>query len=614
MKRNLSFLLSLFLLFSCAKNVTEKTFVVTWLNYDQSVLEIDQDVKEGTLPSYDGDVPTKESDDVYDYSFLGWDKTIEAVKEDITYTATYSSLERKGSISLSHESGFYDEPFFLTMNTSKGFDIYYTFDNSDPDESSTKYVSPIKIEDVSSQPNNYSIKENISSLDVYYPSSLVDKCTLLKVVAINRLTHKKSDIYQYNYFVGYQNKVGYSSLPIITMNINDDDLFDYDKGIYVTGRIYDESPHEGYPETYNANYHQKGRSWERLSNFKYFDENKNFEFEQSIGVRIHGGWSRAFNQKSFNLYARKEYDGNSTFKKAFFHDIHAHSLMLRSGGYRDTSITKLRDSLNMDLSQGETFDSQRSTPVILFLNGEYWGIYQLQERYSDNYVMEHHLDVDKKNILIIKNDEVDEGSSEDFHYYEELQSFFQNNSFSLDEAYEEVSNYIDIDEFASYMSTELYVGNIDWPGNNVRLWKDVSKSTSKWHLMMYDTDDSSVIHSKCHVDVDPFLASSHWKSGPLESSCILGLMLSKLIENESFRNLFKEVFSRIGSNNFSPTRVNEFLNSKQALLRTPMVRSYQRFVNSSYTEDYFDSQVEVIRNFFTNRYNYAMTYLNNHIA
>ena len=455
------------------------------------------------------------------------------------------------------------------------------------------------------------IKPNISSLDVYYPTEVVDKCSLLKAVAINKVTHQKSDIYQYNYFVGYQNKVGYSHLPIITMNLNDDDLFDYDQGIYVTGRIYDESVHEGYPETYDANYHQKGKSWERVSNFKYFGSNRSLEFEQSIGVRIHGGWSRAFNQKSFNLYARKEYDGNSTFKKAFFNDIHAHSLMLRSGGYRDTSLTKIRDSLNMDLSQDELFDIQRSTPVILFLNGEYWGIYNLQERYSDNYVEEHHEDVKKKNVLIIKNDEIDEGKEEDFHHYEELVSFFENNSFISDEAYSSVSNYIDVNEFASYMSTELYVGNIDWPGNNVRLWKDVSKSTSKWHFMMYDTDDSSAIHSKCLVDVDPFLASSHWKSGPLESTCILGLMLSKLIENESFKTLFKQTFMRIGSQNFSSERVQAYLNAKKALLRTPMVRSYQRFVNNTYDEDYFDSKVEIISNFFTNRYEYAITYLNN---
>ena len=604
--------ISLLVLGGC-KNVEPKTFTVTWLNDDGSILDVDKNVLEGSIPTYDGDAPTKDSDDVYDYTFSSWDKELKEIKEDTIFHATYNQVKREGFISVSHESGFYNEPFNLTMSAPKGFDIYYTFDNSDPNESSTKYISPIEVRDVSNNENIYSVKQNISSLDVYYPSSLVDKCNLIKAVAINRQTHEKSKIYQYNYFVGYNYKSGYENLPVITMNVNDDDLFDYEKGIYVTGKIYDESPHEGYPETYNANYHQKGKSWERLSNFKYFDETKNLEFEQEIGIRIHGGWSRAFNQKSFNLYARKDYDGNSTFKKAFFNNIKAHSLMLRSGGYRDTDLTKIRDSLNMDMSSGELFDIQRSKPVILFLNGEYWGIYNLQERYSDNYVHEHHPEIEKKNVLIIKNDEIDEGNEEDFHYYEELVNFFQNNSFIDSESYALVYNYIDVNEFAQYMSTQLYVGNIDWPGNNVRLYKDI-RNNSVWHFMMYDSDDSSAIHNKCLVNVDPFLSSSHWKSGPLENTCILGLMLSKLIENESFKTLFRSTFTRIGSENFTYSKVIQYLEAKKTLLRTPMANSYQRFVNASYDENYFDSKVKIISDFFKDRYEYAIAYLNEHIS
>lgn len=602
------------LLFSSCSPV-ENFYTVSWLNYDLSVLKVDNKVKEGELPNYDGETPTKPSDDAYDYVFDGWDKEITPITEDVEYIATYQQIIRKGSVTASQESGFYDEPFYLELEAPRGFDIYYTLDNSVPSENATLYREPIYIEDVSYKPNYYSMKQGISSLDVYYPQEVIDKCQTVKAIAINKTSQEQSKIYTYNYFVDYQNKSGYSTLPIITMNVNEEDLYDYEKGIYVTGKIYDESPHEGYPETYPANYHQKGKEWERVANFKYFNESRELELEQEIGIRIHGGWSRAFNQKSFNLYARKDYDGNSTFQKAFFSNINAHSLMLRSGGYRDTDLTKIRDSLDQNLSIGESFSIQQSFPVIVFLNGEYWGIYNLQERYSDNYVHEHYPDIKKSDVLIIKNDEIDEGNVSDYHLYEEFIEFFKTHSFVGNTDYLTAKNYIDVEEFAQYMSTQLYIGNIDWPGNNVRVFKDVSKQDSKWHFMMYDTDDSSnILPYKCNADIDPFLKSSHWKSGPLEETCLLGLILSKLIENQEFRTLFRETFIRIGSQNFSPEIVNTYLEEMKAKLATPMVNNYKRFVNNDYSEQYFLDKVEVIKTFFENRYDYAIEFLNQHIS
>lgn len=516
-------------------------------------------------------------------------------------------------LSFSNESGFYDEEFSLTIEGPEEFNIYYTTDNSDPDESSFLYSEPIEIKDVSNNPNFYSIKEGISSLDVYYPSELVDKCQVIKVRGINPRNCAKTPIYHLNYFINYQNKDGYENMPVVSLNINDDDLFDYEKGIYVTGKIYDESEHTGYPETYPANYHQKGKEWERNANFKYFNSSKVLDLEQDIGVRIHGGWSRAFNQKSFNLYARKEYSGSSTFGYKFFNNINAHSLMLRSGGYRDTFATKIRDSLNQDFSVNESFDVQRGFPTIVFLNGEYWGIYNLQERFSDNYVKEYH-DVNKDDVLIIKNDAIDEGSEDKYYLYEELIDFFENSDFTIDEQYEIAKTYIDVQEFASYMSTQLYVNNIDWPGNNVRVWKDTSLEDSKWHFMMYDTDDSmNMLTYKCGPDNDPFIKNTHWKSGPLESDCLLGLMLSKLIDNTSFKTLFKDTFKRIGSDNFSPLKIEDYINEKTELLRTPMVNNYKRFVNNSYNEINFDNYVSLIQSFFNIRYEYAVQFLNEHI-
>lgn len=601
-------------------NTVTETFSVTWKNYDGSILEVDEQVIKGTIPTYDGNLPVKPSTNDYEYTFIGWSPNIIEVSNNAIYTAMFEESKIDLNILASHESGFYTTEFNLELESTKNATIYYTLDSSTPTKNSLKYNGPIQIKDFSSNPNVYSIKDNISSIDVFIPTQLVDKCVVLKAIAVDN-NGEVSDMMCKTYFVGFDKKIGYDNLPIISLSLDPSDLYDYEKGIYVTGKMYDEKEHVGYPEQYPANYQESGKEWERVAFMTYFNQNKEFDFSQNLGVRIHGGWSRAFNQKSFNFYARKEYSGSKKFEKSFFDTEEMHTFMLRSGGYRDTFVTKTRDSLNHDMSANESFSVQNSYPCILFLNGEYWGIYNLQERLTEHYVQEHY-GPDKDNVVIIKNDEVDEGEEEDISLYEDLFNFFKENTFESDEMYNKADELVDLKQFAEYMSTELYVNNIDWPGNNVRLWRvretsDKAYEDGKWRFMLYDTDDScNMVPSKCSYDSDPFINSTHWKYGPLDQRCILGLMLSKLICNEEFKTMFKQTFIRIGSENFKPEKVNSYLEEKEKLLKTPMVKFYQRFVSediNKYNEAYFSNQINNIKVFYENRYEYAIKYLNQHI-
>ena len=596
------------------------TCTVSWRNYDGKII-YEEKVKKGQLPKYSKEEPKRDSDKIADYTFSGWLPEVKTVDGDINYIAKYDVSMKEFGLVASQESGFYDEGFELNLHSTANTTIYYTLDSTTPTINSNVYDGSIKITDNSNTPNKYSNIDNISSLDIYLPTDLVDKCVTVKAIAVDSESNV-SDVICKSYFIGYNEKLGYDNMTIISMVCDPAFLFDYEEGIYVTGKLYDEGEKIGYPEEYPANYQEKGREWEKEASFTYFDNDNSFSFSQNIGIRIHGGWSRAFNQKSFNLYARSEYSGSNSFEKPFFDTVTLKTCMLRSGGYRDTFKTKVRDGMNQDLSKIELFSTQDSIPVILFLNGEYWGIYYLQERFTDSYVEEHYK-IDEDNVIIVKNDVLDEGIEEDIYLYEELISFFNDNDFTLDSNYEMVHKYIDVYEFAAYMATELYIGNIDWPGNNVAMWRsreitNLPYEDGRWHFMFYDTDDSaSMLESKCNYDSDPFLNKNHWKYGPLDNRCILGLMLYKLLYNINFQTIFKEEFERIATTNFSSNNVNNYLNDKIELLSIPMNNFYTRFVSSdefTYNISYFVKNVEVIKNFYENRYYYMKEYLSKALA
>lgn len=72
----------------------ETYYKITWKNYNGVVLEIDQEVKANTTPTYDGPTPTKPEDSSFTYTFSGWSPKVTAVTSDMTYTATFTSTPK----------------------------------------------------------------------------------------------------------------------------------------------------------------------------------------------------------------------------------------------------------------------------------------------------------------------------------------------------------------------------------------------------------------------------------------------------------------------------------------------------------------------------------------
>jgi len=114
-----------------------KTFTVVWKNENGDVLETDEDVAYGTIPTYDDAQPTKAADAQYTYEFDGWDITLVAVTEDVTYTAKYLETLNKYTITFKDEDGtilqeedvdYGEIPVYTGAEPTKAADVQYTYE------------------------------------------------------------------------------------------------------------------------------------------------------------------------------------------------------------------------------------------------------------------------------------------------------------------------------------------------------------------------------------------------------------------------------------------------------------------------------------------------------
>lgn len=86
-------------------NKGPKTYTVTWKNYDGTVLEVDEGVVEETVPTYDGPTPSKARTAEFTYTWTGWTPNVDAVSQDVEYTATFKEERNVYQITWKNDDG-----------------------------------------------------------------------------------------------------------------------------------------------------------------------------------------------------------------------------------------------------------------------------------------------------------------------------------------------------------------------------------------------------------------------------------------------------------------------------------------------------------------------------
>ena len=514
----------------------------------------------------------------------------------------------------SHDSGFYEGSFSLSISAFHAEEIYYTLDGSTPGENSLKYTGPIRITDATQNENTYSMRTDVS-VGFYTdllgqgegpgytaPDFPVDKCTVVRAIAVSP-GGSVSEITSASYFVDVRPE-DYHGCNILSLITDPGSLFDSQTGIYVTGDAFDE-----YLEGGNlsaswwfcpANYRQRGKAWERPVTMEFFSRGGEALYRTDGGMRIHGGASRAFLPRSVNLYADTGKAASRGIDFPIFGDSYRpKAITLNSGG--NQTITQFPDYMMSQMAAELNFSQMQFEPYVLFLNGEYWGFYWLSEKYDEEYLA-HHYQVRADDVVMIKNGEVEAGEYEDIGLYIDMQSDICQNDMSDEENYQWACEMIDMDSCIDYYAALIYLARCgDWPSSNFALWRtrNVTDTDScadgRWRWMLFDCN------STCMRDIDyegACLTEADTLSYVLESDAVF----ASLWNSESFRQAFTSRILQLGQTCFSPDKMDAFIQDYMDTMAPVLEQSWARFYgsrNEKYAE--FCATMEQYRAFFEKR-------------
>ncbi|SKB57169.1 Fn3 associated [Lachnospiraceae bacterium] len=556
----------------------------------------------------------------------------------------------------SKTSGFFDDPFDLSISTRSDLTIHYTMDSTDPTMDSPIYTEPISVTDLSSEPNLYANNPQISVDYFSYskrhgyalPESPVDKCTVVRAAAFDS-EGNRSDIVTASYFIGYQNRPQYDGYGIISLVSDPSGLFGDDNGIFVIGRLgkdffknrlmnkektaaylkeHPDTPLDGsvsvcgigMEEAFIYNYSQSGSDWERETNATFFDEWQLPLVSTDIGLRIRGNNSRNFPQKSMALFQRDLYS-DSRFYYPYLQSSVKDTVAISGGA--DDMYTNVRDKFCSKLFSSLNFGNMEfSAPIYVFLDGEFWGTYLMSEKQNAEYIQRHY-NVDANNVLVVKNGELSDGSESAFNeLYGEFRDFLRERDFTTEETYKDFCKMVDIDSLLDYYAARLYVdeGN-DWPKSNVAIWRTVKTdkqvyADGKWRFLNFDNNSELLSYS---IDADALgrilekgegdeeEVAEDWAAGRgYKMKKFERLLFYELMKNQHFRSDFLARFTEIADTVYDPDNAISILDSVAEEMRYPIVIGYSRWYGDRCSFNDFDSKIEEMRTFLRERRQYIL--------
>lgn len=427
-------------------------------------------------------------------------------------------------------SGVYNKVDKMIVEINAPGTIYYTLNGDNPTTKSKKYTGPLT----------------------------VSKTTVVKAISVEANKYN-SKIANASYIVNENH-----TLPVMSVAIDN--------------------------SSYKSVVSNAWGNTEKEAYASFFENGEGFEIP--CGFQLFGGSTRGLKKKSFALKFKKRYGVANLEYQVFDNRDNSvyNSLVLRSGS-QDYNVSMIRDPVMTSLMEETSVDVQAMKPIILYINGSYWGIYYLDEKVDEDFVAAHYnVTPEKTNMMVITGANVT-GSRAGF---DSFIKYLRTHDMSKKENYEYIKKIFNIDNMIEFWVAETYITNNDIL--NCKFFSHPDIDNGKWHFIFFDLD-----YAMYHPTVNYYTFMND--SSGMGSMKVDPTIPKNMLKNAEFRKRFVEILSTMLKTTWSEKNVIEKINYYHDLLEPEMKRNVQRW-GSSMSE--WEKQVERLRDFARKRKSYLL--------
>ncbi len=542
-------------------------------------------------------------------------------KGDLNTTVSPVRAEVVFSIS----GGIYAEEQTLTLSAPEGYTVYYTLDGKDPrDGNALVYTTPLTLTDTTSLAWGDLTKALGSTAGtLYYPNTACfPGAWAIKAYAVKDADGTTTPLISQTYFIGrYFTDI---TLDMVSVTLAPTD-FVGQEGIYNTA--------------------SGSTTEERDKVAAYIELFTSKDTAAATDGRVYAGWSEiamngkgslGMTQKSFRILFKNEIEGEgdmgenlSTMSYDLFGDYASvtsdgervtwyRHLLLRNGGGDMSGSTISRshfgDAYIQRVDRFLGADIMASSSVMVFVNGEFWGIYNARDRLDTKY-FEGKYGIPEEDFTMLECPHplvygwnVDYttayGDPAEAKVFMDLINFARANDLSIPENYNYVADQVDIDGLIDFFCAQIYLCCSDWPSNNIKVWRntDPDLMDTKWHFCIVDTDHGVGLNSSVNTDL----------FGVINDVSVMGSLFNRLCTNRDFREQFIARFVWCTEYYFAPEWMLSELEAMMTPIRPQMQYQLDRWRALDHTAtsyELWDHYIEVIKDFVQRRPTYAKAQL-----
>ncbi len=495
-----------------------------------------------------------------DYQRIDLEDASYTVLEQIRPQSTQGDVNKAVSsilpeVVFSVSGGIYTEGFELTLTAPQGYTIYYTVNDSDPREiRPMAYTAPLTVTNSQVMSWGKLIKACGTYMgEGYYPTtSTFPGAWVVKAYAVNDSNGSVTPMTTQTYFVGEM--FANSTLDLVSVSMTSSDFLGYE-GIYntVQGGNTQSRPHvPAYVEFFTAK-----------------------EQESATAGKVYAGWSEiamngkgslGMTQKSFRILLKNEIEGGvdigenlATMDYDLFGEYanttpdgqpitwYRHILLRNGGGDMSGSTisrSHIGDAYIQRVDRYLNADIMASKSVMVFINGEFWGIFNARDRLDTKY-FEGKYGVPEEDFTMLECPHplvfgwnvdyvTNYGDPAEADVFKALIQYVRTHDLSVQANYDYVAEQVDIDGLIDFFCAQIYLCCSDWPSNNIKVWRNTNpdRMDTKWHFCIVDTDHGVGLNSS--VDTNLF--------GVINDSSIMGSLFNRLCGNPQFKAQFIQRF------------------------------------------------------------------------